>query len=471
MLLGENWVDRAPQMDVRDPQDGRLIDRVPKATLLDVELALSVAWKARRIARALPTHERVQVLSLAAELIGGRQEMFARTIASEGIKTIREARKEAARCAATLRLCAEEARRLGGEIVNFDQRPGSEGRIGYWTREPVGVIVAITPFNDPLNLVAHKVGPAIAAGNAVIVKPHEQTPLSALGLAEVLREAGLPPGVLQVLTGDGTEIGPALVSDPRVRMVSFTGGVGTGQQIARLAGLKRLAMELGSNCPTLVMDDADLDLAVPSILSGAYWAAGQNCLHVQRVLVQDAVYAEVRSRLVEGARGYRVGDKLSEDTDMGPLVSEVSARRVETLVQEAVTAGATLLTGGTRDGAFFAPTLVENVAGDLRLYQEEVYGPVTVLERVDDYDEAVRRANSVSYGLQGAIFTGNVNLAFRAVRDLDCGAVIINDSTDYRVDGMPFGGVKDSGLGREGVQFTVREMSEVKLACFRVTPA
>jgi glyceraldehyde-3-phosphate dehydrogenase (NADP+) len=460
--------ERHEVMEVRDPQDGRVVGAVPRAGLADVGFALSGAEKARAVARRMPAHARAEVLGRAAGLVAERREDFARTIATEGVKTIREARKEAARCAETLRLSAEEARRLGGDVVPFDQALGGEGRVGYWTREPVGVVVAITPFNDPLNLVAHKVGPAVAAGNAMVLKPHEKTPLSALKLVGVLEEAGLPEGVLRILTGDGAEIGPALVSDRRVRMVSFTGGTRTGEAIARQAGLKRLAMELGSNCPTIVMGDADLDLAAPAIVSGAFWAAGQNCLHVQRVLVHESLYEEARRRLVGGAEALRVGDKLDERTDVGPLIDEANAVRVERTVGEAVSAGARLLTGGTREGTFYAPTILESVPTRTTLYREEVYGPVTVLEGFGSYEEAVARANGVDYGLQAAIFTRDVNLALRAVRDLECGAVIVNDGTDYRIDAMPFGGVKGSGLGREGVRFAIEEMTELKLACFNI---
>lgn len=468
MLLSTHWVDRDTVMEIRNPQDNTIVDTVPKASHRDVEIALASAEAAKIVARKLPIHERIAILRKAADLVLERQQDFARTIATEGVKTIREARKEVTRCVETLRLSSEEARRLGGEVVPFDQQPGSESRIGYWVRDPIGMIVAITPFNDPLNLVAHKVGPAIAAGNVVILKPHKQTPLSALKLAQVFQEAGLPPGILQVLTGDGSEIGPVLVSDPRVRMVSFTGGLKTGETIARQAGLKKLAMELGSNCPTIVMDDANLDLALPSIVSGAFWAAGQNCLHVQRVLVQSRVYEDVKQQFIEQASGYRVGDKMNEDTDMGPLVDQANAIRVERVVNETIAARAELLTGGIRTGNFYRPTILEHVPVQTTLYQEEIYGPVTILEQFHSYEEAITQANNAKYGLQAAIFTRDVNTALHAVSDLHYSGVMINDSTDYRIDAMPFGGIKGSGLGREGVRFAAQEMTEIKLACIHL---
>ena len=318
--------------------------------------------------------------------------------------------------------------------------------------------------------MAHKVAPALAAGNAVIVKPDSKTPLSALKLAEVLQEAGvdgLGAAVLQVITGPGREVGDALIRDPRVRMVSFTGGRETGEAIIARAGLKKVGMELGSNCPVIVMADADLELALASSVSGAFWAAGQNCLHVQRLLVHDAIYDELRARFVAAAEAYNVGDKLDEATDMGCLINEASAARVEDVVRAAVDAGATLLTGGTRRGTLFAPTVLERLPDSCALADEEIYGPVTIPHRFATLDDAVARANAVDYGLQAAIFTRDLSTAYIAIRELHVGGVMVNDSTDDRVDAMPFGGVKGSGLGREGVRFAFEEMTEPKVVCFR----
>ena len=466
MLLAGNWVERNAVIEVTDPDDGTVIDTVPEATTADMERALAAAQRGAKVARGLPTHERMAVLYRAAQRLEGEMEDFARLIAREGVKTIREARKEASRAADTLRLSAEEARRIHGETVPFDQRPGSEGRFGYFVPEPVGIVAAITPFNDPLNLVAHKVGPAIASGNAVVLKPDSKTPLSAIKLARLLLESGLPEEVLQVVTGPGSVVGDALVRDPRVRLVSFTGGKETGEAIIRAGGLKRYSMELGSNAPTLVMNDADLDLAVPAILSGAYWAAGQNCLHVQRLLVQERVYAEVRDRMVAGAQELRMGPKADDATDMGPIIDVPNAERIHGMVQEALAGGATLLTGGGHQGTHFEPTLIENAPRSSGLARDEVYGPVTILQPVEDLDEAIELANDVDYGLQAAIFTRDLTTAHRAVSALHYGGVMVNDSTDYRIDAMPFGGVKGSGLGREGVRFAVHEMTELKLASF-----
>jgi glyceraldehyde-3-phosphate dehydrogenase (NADP+) len=468
MLLDGQWVDRPQQIEVRNPQDNSLVDTVPRATAADMETAIAAAVAGFERARAMPVHQRMDILRRTANILADKHEDYARIIASEGIKTIREARKEVTRCIETIRISAEEARRLNGETIPFDQMPGSENRVGYYSREPIGVIGAITPFNDPLNLVAHKVGPALAGGNAVIVKPDSKTPLSALWLARAVHDAGIPPGVLQVITGPGREIGDVLVTDPRVRMISFTGGLSTGKAIMNKMGLKKVGMELGSNCPVIVMDDADLDLALAANVSGAFWAAGQNCLHVQRLIVQEGIYEEFKQRFVAAAEAYQVGDKLDEATDMGPLINEKAAIGVEKMVDEAVAAGAVLLTGGRRDGTFYAPTVLENVPDPVSLACEEIYGPVTLLYRFTALDEAVARANDVNYGLQAGIFTRDLGTAFKAASALEAGAVMINDSTDYRIDAMPFGGVKGSGLGREGIKFALQEMTEPKVVCFNL---
>ncbi|MBE0592794.1 MAG: aldehyde dehydrogenase family protein, partial [Gemmatimonadales bacterium] len=325
---------------------------------------------------------------------------------------------------------------------------------------------AITPFNDPLNLVAHKIGPAIAGGNAVIVKPATVTPLSALKLAEALLEAGLPPDVLQVITGSGVALGEVLVPDERVRMVSLTGGLDAGRRVARLAGLKKLGMELGSNSPVIVWQDADLAWAVEACVSGAFWAAGQNCIGVQRLYVHEALYAEFRDRFVERTRGYRVGDKRLEETDMGPMITEGEAQRVERWVIEAANLGARVLCGGSRRGTLMEPTVLEDVPHHATIHREEVFGPTVNLYGVRSVEEAIAQANSLPFGLHAAVFTRDVDLAFRFAHEIDCGGVMINDSTDYRLDSMPFGGVKQSGLGREGIRFALQEMTEPKTVCF-----
>jgi glyceraldehyde-3-phosphate dehydrogenase (NADP+) len=466
MLLGHEWVDRAETIDVRDPFDDSLIDTVPAASHDDVEMALATAYEARETARKMTTYERAQVLYRTAQIIADDIEGFATVIAREGSKTIREARGEARRCVNTLTIAAEEAKRLQGETIPFDSFPGGEKRRGYYERVPIGVVLAITPFNDPLNLVAHKLGPAIAGGNSVILKPATVTPLSGLKLTEAFMQAGLPPGVLQCITGYGAVLGDALVEDPRVRMVSFTGGVEAGERIMSRIGLKKVGMELGSNSPVVVWKDADLDWAVETCVSGAFWAAGQNCIGVQRIYIHRDVYDRFRDGFVEKTKAYRTGDKLDESTDMGPMINEGEAKRVERWVKEAVDKGARLLAGGTRDGALVPPTVLEDVPEDATIHFEEVFGPTVSLYPVDDLDEAIDKANSANYGLHAAGFSNDVTVCHKLAAGLDCGSVILNDSTDYRLDSMPFGGVKNSGLGREGLKFSLQEMTEPKVVCW-----
>lgn len=467
-FINGEWTALEQQMDVVNPENAEVIDCVPVASRKHMQDAIGFAEQGAKRAAAMATHQRIGVLSKVAENLSENSEEFAQIIAQEGIKTIREARGEVRRCVETIRVAAEEARSIVGETINFDQMPGSENRIGHYVRTPIGIVAAITPFNDPLNLVAHKIAPAIAAGNAVILKPHTETPLSALKLAELFDQAGLPKAVLQVVTGAGREIGDELVIDKRVRMVSFTGGKTTGEKIIGKAGLKKIGMELGSNSAAIVLADAILSKAVTSCVSGAYWAAGQNCLHVQRILVHDDIYDQFKSEFVAKASRYQLGSKLDEATDMGCIIHEKAAENIETLLTDAIELGADLIMGGNRDGTKFQPTLIENVPPTARLHQEEVFGPVSLLYRFSDLDEAIDIVNSVDFGLQNGIFTSDIASAIKAGQRMECGGVLINDTGDYRIDAMPFGGVKGSGIGREGLKFAIEEMTEIKMICFNL---
>jgi len=468
MLIGDQWVDKEEKIEVCNPYDNQPIDTVPSGDIEDIEAAYQAAVEGFKINRRLPVHQRISILYRTADIIKTRQEEFAVTIASEGSKTIREARKEVSRCIDTITISAEEARRVIGETIPFDSREGSENRVGYYYRFPIGIILAITPFNDPLNLVAHKIGPAIAGGNAVVLKPATVTPLSALKLGQALIEAGLPWKILNIVTGYGSKIGEALVKDPRPRMISFTGGTEAAQRIISQAGLKKIGMELGSNSPVIVMDDADLEQAAELSVSGAFWAVGQNCIGVQRIYIHQDVYEEFEDKFVARTKRMKVGYQLDESTDMGPMITEMEAERVERWVKEALEDGAELLTGGKRHGTLFQPTVFRNMPSRAKLNCEEVFGPVVSLYRVSSLDEAISQANSVRYGLHGAIFTRSLDHAFKAIRELDVGGVMVNDSTDYRIDMMPFGGVKWSGLGREGIKFALLEMTEPKVVCFNL---
>ncbi|MBD3414238.1 MAG: aldehyde dehydrogenase family protein [Candidatus Aminicenantes bacterium] len=468
MFVNSKWMDKKEQIPVHDPFDDSVIDSVPKADPDDIQRALASAYKGFETARNMTVYQRASVLYKTAEYISERIEEFATLIAREGSKTIREARKEALRCVNTLTVSAEEAKRILGETIPFDSFPGGEKRIGYYYRFPVGVVLAVTPFNDPLNLVAHKLGPAVAAGNSVLLKPATLTPLSAIRLTQALLECGLPPETIQVVTGYGSEIGDALVSDERVRMISFTGGVEAGRQIMNKAGIKKIGMELGSNSPVIVWKDADLDWAVESCVSGSFWAAGQNCIGVQRIYIHKDIYEPFKNGFVSQTTQYQIGDKMNEKTDMGPMITEDEAVRVEKWIEEAVSIGSEVLCGGKRQKALLDPTVLENVPEKATIFKEEVFGPTVSLFPVSDMEEAIGRANSLPFGLHAAVFAKNIDLAFQIAYGLDCGGVMVNDSTDYRLDSMPFGGIKNSGLGREGIKFSIQEMTEPKTICLNL---
>lgn len=457
------------QINVFNPQDNSLVGMVTNNTISEVKCIIETAVQGAKKAKVMSTNSRMSILNTVAEKLQNQQELFAQMIAREGIKTINEARKEVSRCINTLQLSAEEARRLTGETIAFDQVKGSENKFGYYRRVPLGVIAAITPFNDPLNLVAHKIGPALAAGNAVILLPHHETPLVAKMLVALFEETDLPSGILNLVTGYGNQIGDAIVADPRVNMISFTGGKTVGEKIIGLAGLKKVAMELGSNCPVIIMQDADFDKAIQACISGAFSAAGQNCLHVQRIFIEDQLYEKFSKEFCKRAKNIHVGDKLSEQTQMGPMINETSARRVESMVQDAIDKGAVLLCGGNRDRSFFQPTVLANVSDDCTIAKQEIFGPVTILYRFTNKEEVIVKANDVAFGLQAGIFTHNLEQAFELADAMDCGGVIINDSCDYRIDAMPFGGVKASGIGREGVMCAIKEMTDIKTYCFHLS--
>ncbi|MBO0369611.1 aldehyde dehydrogenase family protein [Pseudomonas putida] len=454
----------AQQIDVFSPYDGRLIGSVPCLDASAIPAILERARRGVRQAAAMPRHQRARVLEEAARRVQEQAQAFAELIVAEAGKTLRQAEKEVKRCVNTLKLSAEEARRNAGEVVPFEAYEGSESRQGWFSREPLGLIVAITPYNDPLNLVAHKLGPAIAGGNGLILKPSELAPLSALKLVECLLQAGLPEAVVTAVTG-GVELGKALVELREVRMVSFTGGFVTGESIARSAGLKKLAMDLGGNAPVLVLEDCDLEPTVESCVSGAFWAAGQNCIGTQRILVQRPIYEAFRARFVAQARALVLGDPALRETDVGPMVTEQAARRTEQLVNEALSEGAQLLCGHQRKGASYAPTVLEQVSHASQIWQQEVFAPVVILEPFDQLDEAVALANAPEYSLHAGVFTRDLAKALKLARQIEAGGVMINDSSDYRFDAMPFGGFKYGSLGREGVRFAYEDMTQPKVVC------
>ena len=452
--------------EVESPYDGVVVGAVAVTPASAAEDILRTARDGVRRARTLSRHARGKILDSAAADIEARSEEFAQTITAESGKTIRQARKEVLRAVNTLRLSAAEARRNAGEVIPFDSYEGSEDRTGWYSREPLGIIAAITPFNDPLNLVAHKIGPAIAGGNAVILKPSALTPLSAQLLADALAKSGLPEGILTVVHG-GREVAEVIIRTRDVRMVSFTGGFSTGESIAHTAGLKRLSMDLGGNAPVIVMADADLETAVESCVSGAFWAAGQNCVGVQRILIAEPLYARFRHRFLEETARLVVGDPFDERTDVGPMINGRAVRQLKAKLDEAIDDGAVCLAGNSCDGNVLQPTVLENVPAASRLWQEEVFGPVVMLQPFGTFDEAVEAANAMEFSLHAGIFTSSLNTAMDAAKRLDAGGVMINDSSDYRFDGMPFGGSKYGSMGREGVRFAYEEMTQPKVICVK----
>lgn len=452
--------------EVTSPYDGKIVGAVPLTDASAGEAVLEVARAGARKAQTLSRNARGKILDAAATDIEQRSEEFARTIVAESGKTIRQARKEVLRAVNTLRLSATEARSNAGEVIPFDSYEGSEDRTGWYSREPLGIIAAITPFNDPLNLVAHKIGPAIAGGNSVVLKPSALTPLSAQLLADALVDAGLPPEVLTVVHGD-REVAETIIRSRDVRMVSFTGGFSTGESIARTAGLKKLSMDLGGNAPVIILSDADIDDAVESCVSGAFWAAGQNCVGVQRILVATPLYADFRQRFLEATARLVSGDPSDERTDVGPMISPAALNELKAKLDEAIHDGAALLAGNVTEGNVLEPTVLEAVPADSRLWREEVFGPVVMLHAFNTFEEAIEVANAIEFSLHAGIFTDSLSNAMDAARRLDAGGVMINDSSDYRFDGMPFGGFKYGSLGREGVHFAYEEMTQPKVICIK----
>ena len=462
MFIGGEWFDKTATIEVKNPFDGSVVDTVPRGETADVDTALAGAAQGARIMRKVPGYERFQMLRKAAELMDERLEDLARTISLEGGKVIGEARFEASRAVQTMELSAEEAKRLGGEVLPLDGGVGVVGKMGFTLRVPCGVVVAITPFNFPLNLVCHKVGPALAAGNAVVLKPTSDTPLVALKLVEILLEAGVPPLAVSCLTGGGGEIGDALCADPRVRKISFTGSREVGQHICRTAGLKKVTMELGSNSPLIVMDDADLDKVAAATAVTGFAHAGQVCISAQRIVVMDRVYEQYLAALKPKVEAIVVGDPSDEKTKMGPMIREADAVRVQQWIGEAVDGGARLICGGGREGTICEPTILADVQPTMRVSRDELFGPAVAVSRAADLDEAIRIANDTNYGLSASIFTQNIDHALRFAREVDSGNIHINWGTVWRTDFMPYGGLKESGMGKEGPKYAIEEMTEMK---------
>ena len=460
------WLAGRPEMggseiSVTNPHDGRVVGNAAVPTAEQVERAVAAAHAVRREAAALPVHVRADALAHVARRLAERADEVARLICAENGKPIMWARGEVGRAISTFRFAAEETRRFSGLVQRLDTEAAATGRLAYVSREPYGPVLAITPFNFPLNLVAHKVAPAIAVGAPVVVKPAPATPLSALLIGEILAETDLPEGMFSILPVPNDRA-RALVEDPRLPVVSFTGSGPVGFAIMDQVPRKHVTLELGGNAAAIVLADADLDFAAARIALFSNYQAGQSCIAVQRVIVEDRVYDDFVGRLVPAVEALVTGDPTDEKTQVGPLINEDAAKRVEAWVGEAVAAGARILTGGGRDGAVMAPTVLDGVSDDAKVCREEVFGPVLVLSRVASADEALAAANDSVYGLQAGIFTSDLRMAFRAAKELEVGGVVIGDVPTYRADQMPYGGVKQSGVGREGLRSAMADFTYEK---------
>ena len=463
MYLGGQWVSRDSVQEVFNPFDGSVLDTVPKGSTNDVEDAVKSAERGFMEMKKLTAFDRYTLLMKAVGLIEERKEDLAKTITLEEGKVISEGRLEVERCIQTITTSAEEAKRLNAEVIPLDAAPGNATKFGFTLRVPVGIVAAVTPFNFPLNLVAHKIGPALAAGNSVIIKPASDTPLSALKLTEVMVDAGFPPESLQCITGSGGTIGDAIVSHPGIRKVTFTGSQEVGEHICRTAGLKKVTMELGSNSPLIVLPDADLQKVAEATTQSGFSNAGQVCISTQRVIVDQSVYSDYLDVLVPVVESLKIGNPIEDPVKIGPMVRESDAERVSDWIGEAVSDGARLLTGGDRDRSIVTPAVIADAKPDMKVCREELFGPAVTVTPASDIDQAIELANDSRFGLSAAVFTENINNALKFALEVDSGNLNINSGTQFRADLMPYGGLKDSGMGKEGPKYAIEEMTELKM--------
>jgi acyl-CoA reductase-like NAD-dependent aldehyde dehydrogenase len=458
LLVGGEWIETGEWQEVRSPYSGEVVGRVAKAGADETRRAIDAAEAAME--EPLPAHKRAEILVRVAGALGRRHDEVARLISDEAGKPLKAAKIEASRAMSTYTFAAVEARKLAGEIVPMDASQAGEGKFAYTLRKPIGVVAAISPFNFPLNLVAHKIAPALAAGCAVVLKPAGQTPLSALLLAELETEAGLPPGWLNVVVGPSSDIGDVLVEDERVKALTFTGSSVVGWKLRERAPRKRVNLELGNSTPMIVAADADIEAAASATAQHGFSFAGQSCISIQRVYVQRSAYDDFVQRLVPKVEQLVVGDPADEDTDVGPVIDEDARERILEWIDEARQAGAEIFTGGELEGELIRPTVIANAGPELKVSCEEVFGPVVTVNPYETLDEALALANGTKYGLQAGIFTTNLDNALRAAEELEFGGVTVNEAPTFRADQMPYGGVKDSGNTREGPAYAVRELTE-----------
>ncbi|MBI1920462.1 MAG: aldehyde dehydrogenase family protein [Geobacter sp.] len=470
VLIGGAWVGEDRKgIDVVNPYDNSVVGVVPEATAEDVDRAIEAAAAGSRAMAEMPAWKRSEILDRISELILRDKEEIAAIIAKEAGKSWKFAIAEAERSAETFRFAALEARNEHGNLVPMDASPVSAGRFGYYMRVPIGIIGAITPFNFPLNLVSHKVAPAIASGNSIILKPATKTPLTAVKLAALLEEAGLPAGAFNLLIGSGRIVGNMLVEDDRLAMITFTGSPPVGIDIKKRSGLKRVTLELGSNSPTIIDEDADLDAAVARCVVGSFANSGQVCISVQRIFVHRNRYDEFLQKFVAATKKLKVGDPMDKGSDIGPMISCEELTRILEWLEEAKSIGARVETGGeVVDDTCLAPTILSGVTKEMKVVCSEVFAPVVTVMPFENFDEALDMANDSVFGLQAGVYTNDIGKAFKAIKRLDVGGVIINDIPTFRVDHMPYGGNKQSGLGREGVRYAIEEMTNIKMVCLNL---
>lgn len=461
-IVGNIYRDSPVLKYIKNPYNGELVVGVYYAQKDDIELAIQSSISAYSSFRYTPSYKRSEILEKVANIISDRKSELASIMTAESGKPITYSNAEVDRAIFTFKYASEEAKRINGEVIPLDLARNSERRYGIVKKFPIGPILAITPFNFPLNLVAHKIAPAIASGNTVVLKPAPQTPVIAIKLTEILIEAGLPEGVVNVVPCEN-DLAEMMVRDDRFKMLTFTGSAKVGWYLKSIAGKKKVVLELGGNAAAVVDESADIDYAVKKIVLGAYGQAGQSCIKVQRVYVHKNIYDIFVSKLLSETNKIIFGDPIQPDTISGPLIDETAATRVQDWIQEAITNGAKLLTGGKRNQLLIEPTILTDVTPNMKVFSEEIFGPVLTLHKFEEFNQVIEAVNNTRYGLQAGIFSNNYNNVFYAYENLDVGGVVVNDFPTYRVDHMPYGGIKDSGLGREGLKYAIEEMTESKL--------
>jgi acyl-CoA reductase-like NAD-dependent aldehyde dehydrogenase len=466
LFIHGEWVEGACYKPLMSPFNGEVLAEVPEATVEEVDHAIQSAYDARSVMAEIPAHQRAAILENVCRLLAERMDEAASIIAMEAAKPLKSAKTEVQRTLQTYKLAAEEAKRIHGESFSLDASQGGEGRLAITIREPLGVIGAITPFNFPMNLVAHKVGPAIASGNTIVLKPAEQTPLSALFIAELFQKAGLPAGALNVVTGLGEVVGERIVRDDRVKMITFTGSPQVGIGIRNKAGLKRVTLELGSNSAVIIDQNTDVDKIIPRCVTGAFSYQGQVCISLQRIFVHEKLYDTFVEKFVDCTKNLKIGSPLEEDTDVSALITSADTERALSWIHEAKNEGASIAQGGEVHGNILAPTVILNAPSSVKVSCKETFAPIVIINKIKSIDEAIDYVNDSQYGLQAGIYTDNIHHALTAAKKLHVGGVMINDIPTFRVDHMPYGGVKESGVGREGVKYAVEEMTEMKLIVF-----